>query len=74
MAKRPKLGALELNQELRQLVIDKLKLNWSPAQISGWLQVEYSRRRRMKVSRETIYKSLYVRAKSIIHHSLPKRL
>lgn len=35
MAKRPKLGVLELNPELKQVVISKLQLNWSPEQISG---------------------------------------
>ncbi|CAG8998469.1 MAG: hypothetical protein CENE_00415 [Candidatus Celerinatantimonas neptuna] len=44
MAKRPKLGILELNSELRKIVMSKLDLKWSPEQISGWLNVEYSRR------------------------------
>jgi IS30 family transposase len=35
MAKRPKLSILELNSELRLLVISKLELKWSPEQISG---------------------------------------
>lgn len=43
MAKRPKRGTLEINLELRQIVIEKLQLNWSPEQFSGWLKVEYSR-------------------------------
>lgn len=33
MAKRPKLGVLELNPELRMLVMEKLELQWSPEQI-----------------------------------------
>ena len=66
MAKRPKLGTLEINLELRQTVIEKLQLKWSPEQISGWLKVEYSRQKRMQVSYETIYKSLYVRSRNII--------
>jgi IS30 family transposase len=74
MAKRPKLGALEVNAELKQLVIDKLELLWSPEQISGWLRVEYSRRKSMHISHETIYKSLYVRSKNIIHHSFTEYL
>ncbi|QPG04603.1 IS30 family transposase [Salinimonas marina] len=74
MAKRPKLAALERFPELKQLVIDKLELKWSPEQISGWLRVEYSRRKKMQVSHETIYKSLYVRARNIIHHSLSEHL
>jgi IS30 family transposase len=74
MAKRPKLGVLETNTELKKLVIEKLELRWSPEQISGWLKVEYSRCKHMQVSHETIYKSLYVRAKKIIHHSFTQYL
>lgn len=74
MAKRPKLGTLELNSELRQLVMSKLELKWSPEQISGWLSLEFSRSKRMQVSHETIYKSMYVRAKSVIHHSFTQHL
>lgn len=74
MAKRPKLALLERFPELKQLVIDKLELKWSPEQISGWLRVEYSRRKKMQISHETIYKSLYVRARNIIHHSLSEHL
>lgn len=74
MAKRPKLGVLELNPELRKVVISKLELKWSPEQISGWLSVEYSRRKHMQVSHETIYKSIYIRAKGIIHHSFSQHL
>lgn len=74
MAKRPKLGVLERYPELRRIIMSKLELKWSPEQISGWLSVEFSRRRYMQVSHETIYKSLYVRAKSIIHHSFTQHL
>jgi IS30 family transposase len=68
MAKRPKLSILELNPVLRELVIEKHELKWSPEQISGWLKVEYSRRKKMQVSHDTICKSLYVRSKNIIHY------
>jgi IS30 family transposase len=74
MAKRPKLGVLQRYPELKQIVIDKLELKWSPEQISGWLSVEYSRRKKMQVSHETIYKSLYVRSKNILEHSLSEHL
>ncbi len=74
MAKRPKLGTLELNAELHQLVMSKLELKWSPEQISGWLRVKYSRSKRMQVSHETIYKAIYVRGKGIIHHSFTQHL
>ncbi|WP_143820934.1 helix-turn-helix domain-containing protein, partial [Motiliproteus sp. MSK22-1] len=74
MAKRPKLGVLEINTELKKLVTEKLELRWSPEQISGWLKVKYSRRKHMQVSHETIYKSLYVRSKKVIHHSFTQYL
>jgi len=35
MAKRPKFGMLQRYPELKQIVIDKLELKWSPEQISG---------------------------------------
>ncbi|RXJ65813.1 IS30 family transposase [Veronia nyctiphanis] len=74
LAKRPKPGVLELNPQLRQIVMDKLELKWSPEQISGWLGVQYPRAKRMQVSHETIYKAMYVRAKGIIHHSFTQHL
>lgn len=74
MAKRPKLGVLELNSELKQIVLSKLELKWSPEQISGWLRNKYSSNKLMQVSHETIYKSIYVRAKGVIHHSYSQYL
>ncbi|MBN46430.1 MULTISPECIES: IS30 family transposase [unclassified Methylophaga] len=74
MAKRPKLGILELNSVLRRLIMSKLELKWSPEQISGWLSIEFSRNKQMQVSHETIYKSIYVRAKGIIHHAFTQHL
>lgn len=74
MAERPKLGHLEVNKELRQLVMAKLELKWSPEQIAGWLRVEYRCNPFMHVSHETIYKSIYVRSKAIIHFSFSQHL
>jgi IS30 family transposase len=65
---------LAKNPELKQLVIDKLKLNWSPEQISGWLSVTLPRRKRMQVSHETIYKTLYVRSRKTLDHLLAVHL
>jgi IS30 family transposase len=62
------------NPELKQLVIDKLKLNWSPEQISGWLSVNLSRRKAMQISHETIYKTLYVRSRKTLDHLLAVHL
>src|SRR5690606_456691 len=71
---RPKLGQLEINKELRKLVMSKLELKWSPEQIAGWLRVEYPCNPFMHVSYETIYKSIYVRSKAVIHFSFAQHL
>jgi len=73
-AKRSKPCLLATNSELRKLVIEKLRLNWSPEQISGWLKVNLPRRKAMQVSHETIYKTLYVRSRKTLDHSLTAHL
>ena len=73
-AKRPKLCVLAKNLRLRALVIEKLQLNWSPEQISGWLKVSLPRQQGMHISFETIYKSLYVRSRKTLDSSLMKHL
>lgn len=74
MAKRPKPCALALNLELRALVTERLQLNWSPSQISGWLKVNMPRRKRMQLSHETIYKTLYVRSRKTLDNALMQHL
>jgi transposase, IS30 family len=39
-ARRPKRCLLSVNDRLRDLVAEKLKADWSPEQISGWLKRE----------------------------------
>ena len=73
-ARRPKSCALAKNPELRKLVIEKLQLNWSPEQISGWLKVEMPRSKQMQISYETIYKTLYVRSRKVLESSLMTHL
>lgn len=74
MAKRPKVCLLERNLQLRNLVLEKLELKWSPEQISGWLRRTYPRQNMMQISAETIYKTLYFRSRSALHHLLVKHL
>ena len=38
----------------------KLILDWSPEQISKWLKVSYPKNESMRVSLETIYRSLFI--------------
>lgn len=74
MAKRPKVCLLERNPQLRNLVQEKLESKWSPEQISGWLRRTFPRQNMMQISAETIYKTLYFRNRSALHHMLVKHL
>ena len=60
LASRPKQCRLAVNPWLQVEVAQKLRDNWSPQQISGWLKIEYIDDPKMRVSHETIYKSLFV--------------
>lgn len=73
-ASRPKSCVLATNRSLRMAVAEKLEDNWSPQQISGWLKVEYPNDRAMRVSHETIYKSLFIQARGVLKKELISRL
>ena len=45
---------------LAQLVARKLRLEWSPEQIAGWLKRTYPDDEAFQVSHETIYRSLFI--------------
>lgn len=42
------------------MVAERLRDDWSPEQISGWLVNEYPDDTTMRVSHETIYRSLFI--------------
>jgi IS30 family transposase len=52
------------------LVAEKLKADWSPEQISGWLKREYPSDEAMYVSAETIYRTLFVQARGALKREL----
>lgn len=62
MAKRPKPCLLDQNLPLRKLVLEKLEMKWSPEQISGWLRRTKPRQKTLRISPETIYKTLFFRS------------
>jgi IS30 family transposase len=72
--KRPKRCKLALNWRLAQLVAAKLKKNWSPEQIAGWLKTEYPRDERYHVSHESIYQSLFIQARGALKKELTAHL
>ena len=73
-ARRPKQCKLASYPPLRRLVEAKLKLNWSPEQIAGWLKRTYPEEEAYQVSHETIYRSLFVQARGALKKELLKHL
>jgi IS30 family transposase len=71
---RPKPCLLAAHPSLQMLVADKLQIEWSPEQISGWLKAEYGDDRTMRVSHETIYKSLFIQARGVLKKELTGHL
>jgi IS30 family transposase len=71
-SKRPKRSALDINPELRVIVSEKLRLHWSPEQVSGWLKRHYPALTSMQISHETIYKTVYVRSRKTLDHQLAR--
>jgi IS30 family transposase len=59
---------------LRQLVTSKLLIDWSPQQISGWLKKAYPDDESMRVSHETIYRSLFIQARGALKIELTAHL
>jgi IS30 family transposase len=58
-ARRPKRCKLANSTRLRQAVTSKLRLNWSPEQVAGWLKRAHPGDESYHVSHETIYRSLF---------------
>src|SRR6476620_6804861 len=69
-ARRPKRCKLATNAWLRQAVASKLRLNWAPEQIAGWLKRVHPEDERFYVSHETIYRSLFVQARGVLKKEL----
>ncbi len=73
-ARRPKRCKLANNPGLRQAVVRKLRLNWSPEQIAGWLKRTHPEDEFYHVSHETIYRSLFVQARGVLKKELLSHL
>jgi len=55
-------------------VATKLLDDWSPEQIAGWLNAKYRRGSAMRISHETIYRTLYLQTRGALHRQLVERL
>lgn len=73
-AHRPKCRKLAENPALARVVADKLRLLWSPEQISGWLQHTYPCDQSHHVSHETIYRTLFIQARGALKKELLQHL
>jgi IS30 family transposase len=73
-ALRPKKCLLSANRKLRDIVASKLILDWSPEQISGWLKTQYPDDESLRVSHETIYRSLFIQARGVLKKELMDHL
>lgn len=69
-ARRPKACLLATNRKLQRIVAVKLKQDWAPQQIAGWLKAEYPENPELWVSHETIYRSLFVQARGALKKEL----
>jgi IS30 family transposase len=69
-ARRPKPYKLAQSRRLRLRVAERLQMDWSPAQISAWLKDRFAADESMRVSHETIYRSLFVQARGVLKKEL----
>ena len=69
-ARWPKRCKLAANPQVRQAVAGKLRSNWSPEQIAGWLKSTHPGDEANQVSHETIYRSLFVQARGVLKKEL----
>jgi len=72
-ARRPKQCGLARNPMLRELVAGKLAMEWSLEQISARLKLAFADDETLRVSQETIYRCLYVQARSVLKKDLAWR-
>ncbi len=73
-ALRPKVCKLACHPDLRRTVSMKLRRNWSPEQIAGWLKRAFPGEAQKQVSHETIYRSLYIQARGVLKKELLEHL
>lgn len=73
-ARRPKVTKLASNPRLCRRVIEDLEHLWSPQQIARRLRREFGDDHTMRISHETIYKTLYVQGRGELRRELARCL
>jgi len=67
---QPEKCFLALYPRLREVVASKLILDWPLEQISGWLKTHYPDDESMRVSHESIHRSLFIQARGVLKKDL----
>ena len=73
-AKRPKPCLLARRPVLAAYVRDRLRDDWSPEQIAGTLKKQHADGSAMRVSHETIYRTLFVESRGVLARELRAHL
>jgi transposase, IS30 family len=71
---RPKTCKLAEHRTLACKVAEKLRRQWSPEQIAGWLKRTYPDDTSCQVSHETIYRSLFIQSRGALKKELLEHL
>lgn len=72
--RRPKACKLGLQRSLARQVARLLRVQWSPQQVSGWLKRAHPDDPDMRVSHETIYRTLYIQSRGALKKELLEHL
>jgi IS30 family transposase len=73
-ARRPKQCLLARRPALNEKVVTLLREEWSPEQIVGHLRLHHDDDLAMRISHETIYRSIYTTRWKVVPRELSKRL
>jgi IS30 family transposase len=73
-AKRPKPCLLAQRPALADYVRDRLREDWSPEQIAGTLRKQHPAGSVMRVSHETIYRTLFIESRGVLSRDLRRHL
>lgn len=74
LCKKDGKDKISANEKLKNYIHEKLKLRWSPDQISTTLKNEFPNDLSMRISHETIYLYIYVHCKSELKKELVSQL
>ncbi len=59
ISNRGNIRKIEKNNKLKEYVLEKLKLEWSPEQIAGRVKKDFKQDKTMEISHESIYEYIY---------------